>query len=64
MQLFEIDVSYCPKCKTKLPIVYSETKVIGESRTTIRRKKCGTCTHVIETAEVPLALAREVFTDE
>lgn len=64
MERFEVDVSYCPRCETKLPVTYSETKIIGAGRTTIRRKKCSTCTHVVETAEIPLAMARDVLSDD
>lgn len=64
MQAFEVDTAYCPSCQRKLPVVWSETRIIGNSRVVMRRKKCQTCPHTIETAEIPRDLAREILIDD
>ena len=57
-------VSQCPKCKTKMAAVDSRQHSTYGFQTIKRRRKCLTCDFRASTVEVPIDLAKDIFSEE
>ncbi len=57
-------VSYCPKCETKMSAVDSRQHSAFGFQTIKRRRKCPTCDFRASTVEVPIDLAKDIFSEE
>ena len=57
-------VSHCPNCKTKMTAIDSRQNLTYGFQTIKRRRKCLTCDFRSSTIEVPIDLAKDIFTEE